>query len=81
MGATGAGKTTLLNMISDRTSLGKGSSIKREVLINDSEKLDHTNFGKYAAYVMQDDILFNFFTAREALTFAARLKLNIPIEE
>lgn len=81
MGATGAGKTTLLNMISDRTCLSKGSTIRREVLINDAEPLDHTNFGSYAAYVMQDDILFNFFTCREALTFASRLKLHIPIAE
>jgi len=25
---------------------------------------------------MQDDVLFSFFTVREALTFAARLRLN-----
>ena len=30
---------------------------------------------------MQDDILFAEFTPREALTFAARLKLNKPIAE
>jgi ABC-type multidrug transport system ATPase subunit len=81
MGATGAGKTTLLNMISDRTCVGKGSTMRREVLINDSAPLDHTNFGRFAAYVMQDDILFNFFTCREALTFASRLKLNLPVAE
>jgi ABC-type multidrug transport system ATPase subunit len=55
--------------------------MKREVLINDSLPLDHSNFGNYAAYVMQDDILFNFFTCREGLTFAARLKLSMPIAE
>jgi predicted nucleic-acid-binding protein len=27
-------------------------------------------------YVMQDDVLFKSFTPREALTFAARLKLS-----
>jgi hypothetical protein len=25
--------------------------------------------------------LFGYFTVKEALTFAARLKLNIPVEE
>jgi ABC-type multidrug transport system ATPase subunit len=30
---------------------------------------------------MQDDILFEYFTVHEALTFAARLRLTIPIEE
>ena len=30
---------------------------------------------------MQDDILYDSFTPREALTFAARLKLPFSIEE
>ena len=34
------------------------------------------NFGKYCAYVMQDDILFMTFTPREAFRFAAKLKLK-----
>lgn len=38
-------------------------------------------FGNYGAYVMQDDIIFEYFTVREALTFAARLKLNLPTED
>jgi ABC-type multidrug transport system ATPase subunit len=38
-------------------------------------------FGNYGAYVMQDDVIFEYFTVREALTFAARLKLSLSIEE
>lgn len=40
-----------------------------------------TTFSRYAAYVMQDDILFSHFTVTEALTFAARLKLKTPEDE
>jgi ABC-type multidrug transport system ATPase subunit len=30
---------------------------------------------------MQDDIIFRYFTVREALTFAARLKLKLTEEQ
>ena len=33
-------------------------------------------FGSVGGYVMQDDILFTHFSPREALRFAARLKLK-----
>jgi ABC-type multidrug transport system ATPase subunit len=32
-------------------------------------------------YFRQDDKLFEFFTPREAITFAARLKLKDPVGE
>ena len=34
-------------------------------------------FGNFATYVMQDDVLFGYFTVKEALTFSARLRLKI----
>ena len=76
MGSSGAGKTSLLNMLSDRISLKNGATSSGKILINDSMELNQNNFGSIAAYVMQDDVLFQSFTPREALTFAARLKLG-----
>ena len=81
MGASGAGKTSLLNLISDRVNLKNGATISGKVMINDEFEANQQLFGKVSAYVMQDDILFHYFTPREALTFAARLKLRISFEE
>jgi len=39
------------------------------------------HFGKIAGYVMQDDILFAYFSPREALRFAAALKLNCSVKK
>jgi len=76
MGASGAGKTSLLNLLSDRISRKDGATVSGEVMVNDSIPLTQKVFGNFGAYVMQDDVLFQSFTPREALTFAARLKLG-----
>lgn len=76
MGSSGAGKTSLLNILSDRISLRGGAKVSGTVKINDSLVLTNKVFGSFGAYVMQDDILYTYFTPREALTFAARLKLR-----
>lgn len=81
MGASGAGKTSLLNILSDRISTGGSAKVKGKILINDSVELKGDAFGALASYVMQDDILFKTFSPREALTFAARLKLTNMTEE
>jgi ABC-type multidrug transport system ATPase subunit len=81
MGSSGAGKTSLLNMISDRITNKKDTIYKRKVLINDETPFDAKNFGKIAGYVMQDDVLFEHFSPREALIFAARLKLTISVAD
>ncbi|CDW73845.1 abc transporter family protein [Stylonychia lemnae] len=81
MGSSGAGKTSLLNLISDRIASTRANKMSGKVLINDTVPLTQSTFGQVASYVMQDDVLFHNFTPREALRFAARLKLPISIQE
>ena len=81
MGASGAGKTSLLNLLSDRISTRNGQAVSGNIKINDQLKLTQDVFGSLAAYVMQDDVLYDSFTPLEALTFAARLKLGGSIAD
>lgn len=82
MGASGAGKTSLLNILADRISTAVGNvKLNGTVLMNDGIPVTKINFSLYGGYVQQDDVLFSHFTVREALTFAARLKLTCSDEE
>jgi ABC-type multidrug transport system ATPase subunit len=82
MGASGAGKTTLLNLISDRSKTDGKHFKKGKVLVNNSTEVTQKSFGSLAAFVMQDDILFDYLQVKEALTFAARLRLpNLSREQ
>lgn len=81
MGASGAGKTSLLNLLSDRVAVKPGMTVGGKINFNDKHTLDQNTFASYASYVMQDDIIFAYFTVKEALRFAARLKLTIPEAE
>ena len=74
IGASGAGKTTLLNFLSGR-EISKNLVKTGEILINGQNKDPIRNFSALAAYVQQDDILFQTMTVRECLEFAAKLKL------
>lgn len=81
MGSSGAGKTSLLNILSDRASNKRGNNISGKIMINDTIPMTSDAFGNIAGYVMQDDVLFQFYTPREALRFAARLKLDVSEEQ
>eukprot|EP01017_Pseudomicrothorax_dubius_P021861 TRINITY_DN2351_c0_g1_i6.p1 TRINITY_DN2351_c0_g1~~TRINITY_DN2351_c0_g1_i6.p1 ORF type:complete len:640 (-),score=172.28 TRINITY_DN2351_c0_g1_i6:54-1973(-) len=75
MGPSGCGKTTLLNFLSGRIDQSnlkiEGSLRLNGKYITDIEKYNHL-----IAYVMQDDILMATFSVREALMFAANLRLK-----
>jgi len=81
MGSSGAGKTSLLNILADRVTSATNTWLSGNVVFNDEVPVNKETFQKYAAYVMQDDVLFATFTVREALIFAARLKLKCSDEE
>jgi len=49
-------------------------------VINNQHDVNQKTFGNYGAYVMQDDILFDFLTCEESLHFAAKLRLNVTEE-
>lgn len=82
MGASGAGKTSLLNILADRISTAIGNvTLSGNITFNEEIPVNKENFARYGGYVQQDDVLFSHFTVKEALTFAARLKLKVPDEE
>ena len=81
MGSSGAGKTTLLNILSNQLEKPRHSNLEGDVMLNDEVKVTRRNFGAYAGYVTQEDILYESFTCEKCIEFAARLKLNLPKAE
>ena len=73
MGASGAGKTTLLNVLACRVPK---KNLEGKIYSNNTE-YNFDNFGDFANYVMQSDVLMETLNVRETLNFAANLKLNI----
>ena len=80
MGASGSGKTSLLNVLGQRLGLSPGSRMAGAVKCNNKE-LKTNDFGKFAAFVQQDDVLLHTFTPRESLRFAAKLRTSLNDEQ
>lgn len=75
MGASGAGKTTLLNILAQRVKPTRDFYLSGQVLAN-MQPYAYENFGDFASYIMQADLLMETLTVRELLQFAAALKIN-----
>ena len=76
LGPSGCGKTVLLDIISDRLQLQSGSTLKKNVYVNNNKPLTRELFGKRCAYVMQDDVLLDTLTPLECMQFSANLRLS-----
>ncbi|CAI0412514.1 unnamed protein product [Linum tenue] len=77
MGPSGSGKSTLLDSLAGR--LSKDVIMTGTVLYNGKKRRLDTG----VAYVTQEDVLMGTLTARETLTYSAKLRLpsSIPKEE
>ena len=71
MGPTGSGKTSLLNVLSGRVPAG--GILSGEVTVNGAARSE--DFNERVAYVMQEELLFEFLTVHETFMLHARLRL------
>lgn len=76
MGASGSGKTSFLNVLGQRLGLSRGSKMSGEIRCN-NRVLGRNDFGKFGAFVQQDDVLLETFTPEESLRFAAKLRTSL----
>lgn len=72
MGPSGSGKTSLLNVLAGRTKLCQGSTYSGMISVN-GRPCTPKDFGKFGAFVQQEDILIPTMTPRECLTFAIKI--------
>ena len=71
------GKTTLLNCLAKRITGEKGSVLEGRIRLNGVDRHElGSKFARIAAYVQQDDVLFNMQTVTETLVTAAKLRLS-----
>ncbi|XP_019870035.1 ATP-binding cassette sub-family G member 1 [Aethina tumida] len=77
MGPSGAGKSTLLNILAGFITRGSGGDVKLNGTVRDQSP----RYRKLSAYIPQDEELRMTLTAKEAMTFAANLKLGYKVSQ
>ncbi|KAJ8968294.1 hypothetical protein NQ317_000254 [Molorchus minor] len=75
MGPSGAGKSTLLNILAGFVTRGSSGTVK----LNDTVRDQSPRFRKLSSYIPQDEELRLALTTKEAMTFAAHLKLGYTV--
>ena len=73
MGPSGSGKTSLLHVLAQRITPGPHVRVHGTILVN-GRRIDK-RARKLCAMVFQDEVLLHNLTVRQAIYFAARLKL------
>jgi len=66
LGSSGAGKTSLLNILAKRITDGGNVILNGQIAANNIE-YDGDVFATFASYIMQNDVLLETLTPREAL--------------
>lgn len=74
MGPTGSGKTSLLNVLANRCTTVKNSSLTGTLTANGTS-YNTKAFARLSSYVMQDDAMFAALTVKETLMMAAHFQL------
>ena len=76
LGPSGAGKTSLLNILAGRMSSDATKTVTGSIMANGQTVNPASySFKKTVAYVMQEDAVWSTLTCREALLFAANLRI------
>lgn len=81
MGPSGAGKSSLLSILTGRICKStRNFELEGSITMNKQE-YDGYKFGKFAAYVRQDDILLGTLTVRETFSFQIQVRYPKASEE
>lgn len=76
MGQSGSGKTTLLNVLSGRLKTNSSCKVSGDIFVND-QLYPRKLIRRISGYVMQEDVMLNTSTPREAILFSSIMRLDM----